>query len=395
LVDDINRLVARTPAAFARQGIDVRIHHRVVAVDPAARRVAVLPPGASEPVSEPYDELVLATGAVPVIPPVDGRDAEGIFPVKTLVEAETIRKLLERRRPRRVVVVGGGYIGVEMAENLAHRGLEVTVVEMASTLMPRLDPDMGAKVTEAVQELGVRVLLEQPVRRFVVRDGAVRGVETDGGVVEADFVFLGLGVRPHVDLARQAGIPLGVADAIVVDEHMRTPVAGIWAAGDVAQSFHLVSRQPTYVPLGTVANKQGRVAGLNLAGIPATFPGVVGTAITRAGRWEIATTGLSTAEARDLGYDVVASTITAETKLGYFPDVGPITVKLIADRPSGRILGGQIIGTQGAGKRIDTIATALYAGLRADDMIHLDLAYAPPFSDVWDPVLIAARGLVR
>jgi len=220
----------------------------------------------------------------------------------------------------------------------------------------------------------------------------VRAVVTDKQTLPADVVILGLGVRPNSTLAREAGLPLGARGAIEVDQRLATKVEGVWAAGDCAQTFHLVSRQPFYVALGTVANKQGRIAGINIAGGEATFPGVVGTAITKFQEVEVARTGLQEKEIRELGLEYVTTRIDGQTRAHYYPGASPITVKVLAEKGSGRLLGGQIVGRgEGAAKRIDVLATALHAGFTVEEMIHLDLGYAPPFSPVWDPVLIAVR----
>jgi NADPH-dependent 2,4-dienoyl-CoA reductase/sulfur reductase-like enzyme len=226
---------------------------------------------------------------------------------------------------------------------------------------------------------------------FEVGRGRVQAVVTDQRTLPADLVILGLGVRPNSALAGDAAIPLGERGAIKVNERLQTEVEGIWAAGDCVQSFHLVSRKPFYVALGTVANKQGRVAGINLGGGYATFPGVVGTAVSKVCAVEVARTGLQEAEIQRLGWEYVSSKIESRTRAGYYPDAGPITVKVLAERGSGRLLGGQIVGIEGAAKRIDVLATALHVGFTVQEMLHLDLSYAPPYSPVWDPVLIAAR----
>jgi NADPH-dependent 2,4-dienoyl-CoA reductase/sulfur reductase-like enzyme len=216
-------------------------------------------------------------------------------------------------------------------------------------------------------------------------------VATDAGDLPADLVILGVGVAPNTAVAAAAGIDTGVRDASVVDRRQRTSKDGVWAAGDCCESFHLVADRPVHIALGTVANKQARVAGINIGGGYATFPGVVGTAVTKICATEVARTGLSEREAKQYGFDAVAATIESTTRAGYFPDNGWITVKLLAERRSGRVLGGQIVGTEGAAKRIDVIATAITAGMTVEDMTALDLSYAPPFAPVWDPVLIAAR----
>jgi NADPH-dependent 2,4-dienoyl-CoA reductase/sulfur reductase-like enzyme len=293
------------------------------------------------------------------------------------------------------VVVGGGYIGLEMAEALVRHGLEVSLVNRAPQVMVSLDYDMGALVSEALRDLGVSLYLEETLTAFETTKGKVTGVVTDKRTLPADMVILGLGVRPNTALAAAAGIPLGEQGSIRVNERMETEIAGIWAAGDCAESFHLVSRRPFYIALGTVANRQGRVAGINLGGGYATFPGVMGTAVTKICEIEVARTGLQEKEIKALGLEHVSAIIKSRTKAGYYPGAGEITVKLLAEKGSGRLLGGQIVGMEGSAKRIDTVATALHAGFTVEDMINLDLGYAPPFSPVWDPVVTAARAVAK
>lgn len=393
MVDDTHTLIARTPEEFRQKlGITVHTEHEAVEIDTKNQRIAVQ---ANEGPSrwEPYDDLVIATGSMPIIPAWDGIGARGVFAVKNLEDGVRIRHYIEAETPRHAVVVGGGYIGLEMAENLRHLGIETTLIEQQPEVMTTLDSDMGSLVSQGLRDMGVQLLLEQSVAGIVVTDGRVEAIETGSGTVPCDLLILGLGVRPASDLAKAAGIPLGVKDAIRVDPYLKSNVPAIWAVGDVAESTNLITGKPGYVALATVANKQGRIAGLNLSGASVRFPGVLGTAITRVGTLEVARTGLSVAEAKAAGIEMREIRIQAETKLGYFPDVSPITVKLVADANSGRVLGGQIVGGSGSGKRIDTIAVAATAKMTVHDMVDLDLAYAPPFSDVWDPVQIAARAL--
>jgi len=344
---------------------------------------------------EPYDRLLIATGAVPFCPKVPGSDAAGIYGLHSLQSGITVREVVDSERPKRAVVVGGGYIGLEMAEALLLRGLEVSLVERGEQVMGTLDPDMGALVSDAVIEVGVRLYRGESLEAFEVGDGRVTAVVTDRRTLPADLVILGLGVRPRTELADRAGVDLGVRGAIRVNGRMQTSVPGIWAAGDCAETFHLVSRRPVHIALGTIANKQGRVAGINLGGGYATFPGVVGTAASKICKWEVARTGLQEREIRELGLEFATARIKSTTRAGYYPNAGPITVKALAEKGSGRLLGAQIVGIEGAAKRIDIFATALHAGMTVQDMINLDLSYAPPYSNVWDPVLIAARQVDR
>ena len=293
------------------------------------------------------------------------------------------------------MVIGGGYIGLEMAEALVRHGLEVSLISRPPQVMGTLDHDLRALVSQALRDSGVALYLEETLTAFESKGGKVTGVVTDKRTLPADIVVLGLGVRPNTALAAAAGIPLGEKGSIRVNERMETGIAGIWAAGDCAESFHLVSRRPFYVALGTVANRQGRVAGINLGGGYATFPGVMGTAVTKICQVEVARTGLQEKEIAALGLDHVSAVIRSRTKAGYYPGAGEITVKLLAERGSGRLLGGQIVGLEGSAKRIDTVATALHAGFSVEEMINLDLGYAPPFSPVWDPVVTAARAVAK
>ncbi len=340
---------------------------------------------------EPFDQLLIATGALPFCPDVPGAGSEGIYGVHSLQSGVVVRRVIDRESPKKAVVVGGGYIGLEMAEGLLLRGLDVSLVERSSQVMNTLDPDIGTIVSDAVSKVGVTLFREESLRAFEVADGRLRAVVTDRRVLPADIVILGMGVRPNTALAAGAGIPTGARGAIKVNDRMQTAVEGVWAAGDCAESFHLVSRKPVHIALGTIANKQGRIAGINLGGGYATFPGVVGTAVSKICEWEVARTGLNESEIREAGLEFVAARIESTTRASYYPNAGPITVKALAEKGSGRLLGGQIVGIEGAAKRIDIFATALHAGFTVGEMINLDLSYAPPFSHVWDPVQIAAR----
>ncbi len=261
--------------------------------------------------------------------------------------------------------------------------------------MNTLDPDMGHLVSEALMNVGVKLYRRESLEAFEVKDEMVSAVVTDQRTIPADLVILGMGVRPNSVLAKEAGISLGVKGAIPVNDLMQTETEGVWAAGDCAQTFHLISRRPFHIALGTVANRMGRVAGINLGGGYATFPGVVGTAVSKICAVEVARTGLQEKEIRQLGWQYVTEKIESSTRAGYFPNSETITVKVLAEKGSGKLLGGQIVGKEGAAKRIDILATALHAGFTLDEMIHLDLSYAPPYSPVWDPVIIAARQALK
>ena len=387
-VASLEDLVVRTPQELRDQHkIDVRLQHEVLGVDARERWVEVRDQQRHRTFRLEFDQLHVATGARPTRPPLPGIDGAEVLGVQTLDDA---RELLDRARTSRcesVVVVGGGYIGLEMAEAFVRRGARVTLVEGHDQVMRTVDPDMAARLLPPMRGLGIDVRVGQRVTAF--EPGRVHLGDDH---LDADLVVLGLGVTPNSELVAAAGAALGHRDAVEVDRRQRTSLEGVFAAGDCATSYHLVAGQQKHVALGTIANKQGRVAGTNLGGGYATFRGVVGTAVTKVCALDVARTGLTEREAASVGFDVVTATIESTVHSKYL-DAPEMVVKLLAERGSGRVLGAQIIGGPGAGKRIDTVATALHAGLRVDEVADLDLAYSPTSGTVWDPIALAARRL--
>jgi NADPH-dependent 2,4-dienoyl-CoA reductase/sulfur reductase-like enzyme len=386
-------LISRSPEQHRAKGIDVRLRHEVVGIDLSARTVSVRDLEADRDLVEPFDSLVYATGSVPMRPPVPGIDSAGVYGVQVLDDGAALIRELDSGDVQRVVVVGGGYIGLEIAEACRIRSLDVTVVDLSATPVGTFDPDIGGFIADAVRGLGIELVLGDGVAA-ISTDAAGRAtavVTASGRELPCDLVVLGLGVRPNVGLARDAGIPIGSSGGIAVDRRMRTSIEGVWAAGDCVESVHRLSGQRVVVALGTHANKQGRVAGINLGGGYATFPGVIGTAVTKVCDLEVARTGLSMKEADAAGYRYVTAHVDSTTRAGYFPGAKPIRVKLLAEKRTGRLLGAQIVGREGAAKRIDVLATAIWNEMSVDEVLSLDLSYAPPFAPVWDPVLIAAR----
>ncbi|MDQ4008207.1 MAG: FAD-dependent oxidoreductase [Actinomycetota bacterium] len=408
-VASADRLVARTPERHRSNGIDVRLHTRATALDLDRRQVSV---EGGEPVA--YDQLLVATGAVPLRPDLPGLDAPNVVGVQTLDDGARVHEMLgateasapsggtggpdsaRMPQPRDAVVIGAGYIGIEMAEALVRRGYAVTVVDKAPQPMTTLDPELGRIVAEAMQGMGIGLACGVSVEEVETdAEGVATGVRAGGSTYPADVVVLGMGVRPRTELAREAGLPLGDSGGVRVDDRMRVEgYDGLWAAGDCVESWDRIAQRWVHVPLGTHANKQGLVAGFNLAGRDGRFPGIVKTAMSKVCDLEVARTGLGEAEAADLGRDVLTATIETTTRAGYFPGTRPMTVRLMCERADGRLLGAQIVGREGAAIRIDTCATALWAGLTAEEIVMSDLGYAPPFSSVWDPVQVAARALV-
>ncbi|MFE0041914.1 FAD-dependent oxidoreductase [Streptomyces albireticuli] len=392
-VDGPDALIARTPEEHRERGIDLRTRTEVTELDVDGGRVLARDLETGTERWHGYDHLVIATGARPVRPSLPGIDARGVHGVQTLDDGQALIDGLERAPGRRAVIVGAGYIGVEMAEALVRRGYAVTVVERAAQPMSTLDPDMGALVRDAMCGMGIEVVTGAAVTE--VRTGAggeVTAVVTDTAEYPADVVVLGLGVRPETTLARAAGLPVGESGGLLTDLAMRVRGHGnIWAGGDCVEVLDLVSGRTRHIALGTHANKHGQVIGSNVGGGYATFPGVVGTAVSKVCDLEIGRTGLLEEQATAAGLRFVSATTESTSRAGYYPGARPMTVKMLAERRTGRLLGVQIVGGEGAAKRVDVAAVALTARMTVEQLTALDLGYAPPFSPVWDPVLMAAR----
>ena len=392
-VESLDDLVTRSPQQLREQHrIDVRLHHEVVGIDLAMGQLEVRDQLRQRTITMGFDRLHIATGAQPLRPEIPGIDDDHVFGVQTLEDAKL---LLERARladSQQVVVIGAGYIGLEMAEAFVRQGASVALVEGGEQVMNTLDRGMADKLVSPMRGLGIDVRLNSKVEAIDAGQ-----VITEKEAIPADLIVLGIGVRPSTDLAADAGVELGPSGAIAVNRRQQTSAEGVYAAGDCAETFHLVAGHPVHIALGTVANKAGRVAGINIGGGYATFPGVVGTAITKVCEMEVARTGLSEHEAISEGFKPVAASVDTTARAGYLPEPGTMTVKLVAESGTGRLLGGQILGegenVGQAAKRIDTVAMALHGGMRVADLRDADLAYAPPFSSVWDPVQQAARKL--
>ncbi|MFJ8210855.1 FAD-dependent oxidoreductase [Streptomyces sp. NPDC096033] len=396
-VTERDDLIARTPEEHRARGIDLRTRTEVLELDLPGRRVRARNLDSGEESWTGWDKLVLATGARPVRPKLPGIGAHGVHGIQSLDDGQRLIGSLERTEGRRAVVVGAGYIGVEMAEALVHRGYEVTVLHRGPQPMATLDPDMGGLVHSAMNAMGiVTVSGAEVVKILEDEEGRARAVATASGEeYPADVVVLGIGVEPRTSLAREAGLPLGESGGLLTDLSMR--VRGqedVWAGGDCVEVLDLVAGRNRHIPLGTHANKHGQVIGSNVGGGYATFPGVVGTAVSKVCDLEIARTGLREKDALAAGLRFVTATIRSTNTAGYYPGAAEMTVKMLAERRTGRLLGVQIVGGAGSAKRVDVAAVALTAGMTVEQVVALDLGYAPPFSPVWDPVLVAARKAV-
>jgi NADPH-dependent 2,4-dienoyl-CoA reductase/sulfur reductase-like enzyme len=390
VIPDHEALVVRTPEEFAAEGVTVLVGHDVSAIDVAARTVRVRNVAGGRAWKEPWDALVLAAGARPEASGIPGASLPGVFTVRTIEDARAIRRWIADHDCREAAVIGAGYIGLEMAEAFRARDLATTVIEPAHQVLPLVDADVAEDIAAELAAHAVDVVCGVTVDA-IAGPNRVRRVIAGGASIAADIVVIAVGVRPDTRLAAAARLPLGPDDGIVVDEGMRTGVDGVWAAGDCCQTRHLLHDGPSYVPLGTTANKQGRVAGANVAGGDERFAGVLGTAVVKIFDLEVGRTGLGELEAANAGFDVVSASVTHLSRAGYYPGRERLRVKLVAERGSGRLLGGQIVGREGVAKRIDVVAAALHARATAAQLEGYDLSYAPPFAPVWDPVLIAAR----
>ncbi|GAB3595169.1 FAD-dependent oxidoreductase [Angustibacter peucedani] len=394
-VESGDALVARTAEQHRANGIDLRLGAEVTEVDLDRGEVVVRTDGSDERIG--FDDVLVATGAAPLVPEW-AVDVPGVMPVKTLDDGRTWRALLAAERgpaPECALVVGGGFIGVEAAETFARRGLRTTLVTRSGEPMANsLDPRMGALVRQGLEQAGVEVITGTEVDELESQDGQVRTACVGGRELRADVVALALGVRPRVSLLTDAGLGVGEHGGLVPDDTGRLQ-DGVWAAGDCCEVWDRVLEVHWYTPLGTHANKLGRVVGTNLGGGTARFAGSVGTAITRAGHAEVARTGVLPSWAEARGWDVETVVLESTTAAGYMPESDPVTVMVTGEKGTGRLLGAQLVGGRGAGKRVDVAAMALWAGLTAADVAEADLAYCPPFSPVWDPVAIACRKLAE
>lgn len=394
-------LLLQTPESFkTRYNIDVKPNHEVLKLMRGEKRIVVKDLGSGREFEESYDKLILAPGALPIIPPLPGIKARNIFPLRSIPDMDNIQQYLNSNALTQAVVVGGGYIGLEMAEALLARGLMVMVVERAAQLLPPMDKEMTQPILSHLREKGVEVILKDGVKEFLLdKDGMAQEVVLDSGrTVPLQMAILSIGIRPDVQLAREASLKIGATGAIEVNERMETSDPDIYAVGDCVESIHLVTDKKVWIALGGPANKQGRIAGANAAGGHKTMKGVLGTAIVKVCDLVAARTGLNERETHQAGLDYYCSYTHADDHASYYPGAKRLTIKLIVEKKTGRLLGGQVVGGGGVDKRIDILATALHAQLTVEDLENLDLAYAPQFGSARDPVIVAgfvARNILQ
>ncbi len=388
-VKELNDLVSRTPEDMAEQGITVRVRHEVTDVDPAAKTVSVKNLETGETFSEPYDVLVLATGASASKPPLPGVDLAGVHVLRNLEDGAAVLKTI-REGAKEAVIIGGSYIGLELAEALVTAGLSVRVVEQAPVLLPTFGPSAADTALGVLKENGVEAHLDAEVTA-IKGEGRVQKVVTSAGEFPADLVMVAVGAKPNSALAEGLGLGLGPSGTVMTDERLRTSMEGVYAVGDLTATHHVVSGNPVWIPLGDTANKQGRVLGKILGGDDDRFKGIAGTAVTKVFDRAFATTGLTLEAAKDAGFDAESKEIEATDHADYYPDHRTLSVTLVWEKLTGRLLGAQLVGYGDAVKRVDVISALLFQKGTLQDLADLDLAYAPPFSNAWDPLLVAAN----
>jgi NADPH-dependent 2,4-dienoyl-CoA reductase/sulfur reductase-like enzyme/rhodanese-related sulfurtransferase len=390
VIENRDNLLIVTEKRFQQRfRVDVQTHREVSRIDRARKVVVVrnLKTGSME--EEPYDRLILSPGSSPVIPPLPGVDLPFVFTFKTLEDMDRIYQFVQETRPRKAVIVGGGLIGMEVMENLGLTGLKVSIVERLGQILPFLDWDMAELVRQHAETKRASFLLSQGLKAIENRNGSGMVHTELGKTVKADLVILSLGIRPNVALAKEAGLEIGQTGGLKVNEYMQTSDPDIFAAGDCVESIHRVTGTPFLTPMGSAANKQGRAAGANALGRKIAVKGFLGTVILKVFDLTIAKTGLSEVEAQQAGFDPLVTFIHPGHIAEYYPGSKPLHIKTITDSDSGQLLGGQVIGEEGVDKRIDVLATAIYHRMPLDELLHLDLAYAPPYSAARDPVVIA------
>ncbi|WP_088036308.1 CoA-disulfide reductase [Evansella clarkii] len=393
--DDYRRMIARSQAYFAEKGIEVKLRHEVVKVDPGKKQIMVRSLESKRVFLESYDKLMISTGTTPIVPPFPGGELKGISVLKSMEDGIRIREDIERPDIRRVAIIGGGYIGVEMAEALSFQGKEVRIIEMADQILSPFDKEVAEKAEEELINNGVKLHLGEKLESFTgtPSSGNVSEIVTDRGVYEADYVIMSLGVRPATAFLKGRGVHLASNGAVIVDREMRTSVEDIYAAGDCAVVYHKVKQENDYIPLGTNANKCGRLAGANIAGSHKKYTGTLGSAAIKVFSLEMGRTGLSEPEAKRLSMEISTVVIESSDHPGYYPGATPLWIKLICEKRSRRILGAQVAGPKGAVLRVDTFAVAIHTGMTADELGMVDLCYAPPFAGVWDAIHVASNAV--
>ena len=390
VIEDPEDLTLQTPESFwKRFRIQMKVRHEVTAIHPDRKTVSVRNLETGEDFEEAYDQLLLSPGAKPVWPELPGMSSERLFTLRTVEDTFRIKEFINQNRPKSAVMVGGGFIGLEMAENLRQLGMEVTIVQRSRQLMNPFDPDMAAFIHNEVRKHGVKLMLGHSLEGFREKNSGLEVLLRDGVSVSADMVILAIGVTPESMLAKEAGLALGIKGSILVNDRMQTSAPDIYAVGDAVQVKHFVTGADSLIPLAGPANKQGRIAADNICGGDSRYLGSQGSSIIKVFDVTAATTGINEGSAKKAGLHVDKVILSPMSHAGYYPGGKMMTMKIIFEKETYRLLGAQIIGYEGVDKRIDVLATAIHAGLKGNQLKDLDLAYAPPYSSAKDPVNMA------
>jgi len=395
LIKDEKRLIVRTPEYFKeKEGVDILIKHRVTRLFPEEHRVEIENLETGEIFSDEYSKLLIATGSRAFVPDIEGVNLKNVFVLKDIDDAVKIKNCL--KDCKKAVIIGGGYIGLELLESLQAHDIDLTMIDRSVQILNTFDLDMSSHIQKyLIEEKNINIITNESLKKLIGDDkGFVKRVETSGGkTIDADIVVLALGVKPNIELAKEAGLEIGKTGAVKVNERMQTNFSDIFAAGDCAETINTVTGKNVWIPLGSTANKMGRIAAINITGGYEEFKGITGSMVVKIFDYTASKTGLSEKEAQDLGYDYVVAILSHRDKSGYMPDSEEITIKMIAEKPSGRILGAQVIGKGDADKRVNIVAAALTANMTVEDFMGIDLTYAPPYSPSIDPILVAAQML--
>ena len=390
VITDPEELTLQTPESFFRRfRIHMKIHHEVVSIHPDRKTVSVKNLETGEAFEESYDKLILSPGAKPAQPRLPGVGMDQLFTLRTVEDTFRIKEYITKNHPKSVVLAGGGFIGLELAENLRELGMEVTIVQRPRQLMTPFDPDMASMIHSEMRKHGIKLVLGYTVEGFMKKDHGVEVLLKDNPSLRADMVILAIGVTPDTVLAKEAGLELGIKGSIVVNDRMETSVPDIYAAGDAVQVKHYVTGEDTLISLAGPANKQGRIIADNICGDDSRYPGSQGSSVIKVFDMTAATTGINETNARRAGLQVDTVILSPMSHAGYYPGGKVMTMKVVFEKATCRLLGAQIIGYEGVDKRIDVLATAIHAGMKATQLKDLDLAYAPPYSSARDPVNMA------
>ena len=397
IIEEADDLVSLTVEQMTnKRGIPTYIHHEVMKINRADKTVTVKNLDNAEISVHSYDKLVIATGARPIKPAIEGIDAEGVYYLRTVEDGIRLKHIVKSDERKKAAIIGGGFIGLEVAEEMAESGIEVHLFEMLPRLLPFMNEGFSEEILDKLTQNGVKVHLGTGVEKIVTSDGQIKAVVSSDGVeTEVDFVLMSIGVVPNSELAADCGLELGLKKTIVVDDEMRTSDHDIWACGDCVQMKNRITDGACYVPLGTTANKQGRIAGGNVAGEHETFKGVLGSMVTKVFDLYIGATGLSVNQAEEAGFNPVTTVITKADRASYYPGSKDNKICLVFDKKDGRLLGAQVIGSESIAGRINVFVAAITAGMTVAEINELDFVYAPPVAPVYDPILIAASQAMK